>query len=76
MGVTVDLGDDLAGAKLLQNSHDSLIEVMIPEKVGHVWPKEGITLEKTGRNVSRNYNFGTAGHGCKFETSSKQLRES
>ena len=52
VGVAVDLGNDLACAELVKSGYDSLVEVMIPEGVGHIRAEGGIALEKTGRNVS------------------------
>ena len=65
MGVAVDLGNDLAGAELVKSGNDSLVEVMIPEGVGHVRAEGGIALEKAGRDVSRHYNVCTDGSSCK-----------
>ena len=66
VGVAVDLGNDLACAELVKSGYDSLVEVMIPEGVGHIRAEGGIALEKTGRNVSRDYNICTVGCSCKF----------
>lgn len=71
VGVSVDLGDDLAGAKLVKGVNDSLVEVMIPEGVGHVRAEVGIALEKTGRDVSRDYDISSVGCSCKFLTLEK-----
>ena len=74
MGVTVDLGHDLAGAELVESGYDSLVEVMIPKDVGHIRTKGGIALEKTGRNVSRDNNISAVGRGCKFRTLEQILK--
>ena len=62
--MTVYLSDDLAGADLVQNGYDSLVEMMISEDVGHICAEVGIALKKTGRNVSHDNDISTVGGSC------------